>query len=431
MSIRTNAEKSRRRIATAARREELKRLQANGILLVNELAPKMGGGNTGSCPEAWGSKPGSEAVILLWSDPDPSAGERANVWRRFAAPTWAPQAVAFPAGREASLVKFSLSGRWLAAYEGWGERRLRIWNWETGQQVAEQQLAEHAPAMCFSADEKRLYVAVSRPTAILSLPTGAEAGAMQQIQFGSPGEYRLLASHPGGDWLAVECGGRLGLVHLGPPVTLRELSMGGQWDIGATMFRELSQPEFRRKFSELKQQAPAQRAFLDELLRLEKQTSMQARPVPLERLLALCFTPDGHWLICGTSEGVRVLAWANVIKATAGLVEWDYAVAAEEPDLEVDKYASRAIHCVGFDSPRQRVLFSGEEGKLKYLELGTGRTGEVLAGPERTPITRFALSAHRTAIILTRIQGGHGNDRRARFQIWSYPALCAAAGLEF
>jgi hypothetical protein len=297
--------------------------------------------------------------------------------------------------------------------------------------VAEQQLAERAPAMCFSPDENRLYVATTRPAAILSLPIGGGPGAIEQMRFGSPGEYRILASHPGGGWLVAECGGRLGLLDLGPPATLRELSIGGQWDIGAAMSRELSHPEFQRKFAELKQQAPAHGEYLDELLHLEKQVSAQARPVPLARLLALCFTPDGHWLICGTSEGVRVFAWAKLIEPAAGSVQWDYSVAAEEADRELDKLASRAIHCVGFDSLRQRVLFSGEEGKLKYLELGTGRAGELLGGPERTPITRFSLSDHRKVITLTRVQGGHGNDRRARFQIWNYPALCAAAGVEF
>lgn len=228
----------------------------------------------------------------------------------------------------------------------------------------------------------------------------------------------------------MECGGRLELLELGPPLRLRELSIGGQWDVGARMARELSQPEFQRKFTQLKQQAPGHQTYLDELLRLQKQVSGQARPVPLERLLALRFTPDGHWLICGTSEGVRVFDWAKLIAPGAKAVSWDYGAAAEEPDRELDKWASRAIHCVGFDSVRERVLFSGEEGKIKYLELGTGRTGELLGGPERTPITRFALSGDRKIIAMTRVQGGHGNDRRARFQIWSYPALCEAAGLE-
>jgi hypothetical protein len=97
-------------------------------------------------------------------------------------------------------------------------------------------------------------------------------------------------------------------------------------------------------------------------------------------------------------------------------VPWEYAVAAEEPDRELDKWASRAIHCGGFDRLRARVLFSGEEGKLKYVELGTGRTGELLGGPEQTPITRFALSDDRGIIAITRVEGGHGNDRRGDFR---------------
>jgi hypothetical protein len=338
--------------------------------------------------------------------------------------------VPFPAGLEAQLVQFSPSGHWLAACEGWRERRLRIWNWETGRQVAEHQLVHPAPTMSFSADENRFYVTVSLGV-ILSLPTTAEAGAIQEIRFGSADAYRTLAPHPGGGWLAVECRGELGVLELGPPVRLREMSIGGQWDVGATMLRELNKPEFQRKFAELKERSPTQQTYLGELLRLEEQVSRKARPVPLERLLALRFTPDGHWLVCGTSEGVRVFDWAKLIEPGAKAVPWDYPVAAEEPDLELDKWASRAIHCVGFDSLRQRVLFSGEEGKLKYVELGTGRTGELLGGQERTPITRFALSDDRGIIALTRVEGGHGNDRRARFQIWSYPALCAAVGLEF
>jgi WD40 repeat protein len=418
------AEKSKRRVATAARRETLKRLQENGTLLANELAPRMTGARTGGCLETWALKPAGDGVVLLW------AGERSQRWRQFAPPAWEPREVPFPAGLDALSVQFSSSGRWLAACEGWRERRLRIWNWETGRQVAEHQLDHPGPTMSFSADENRLYVTASLGL-ILSLPTTAEAGAIQEIRFESADSFRGLAPHPGGGWLAVECRGRLGMLELGPPARLREMSIGGQWDPGATMLRELNKPEFQRKFAELKERAPAQQTYLDELLRLEKQISGKARAVPLERLLALCFTPDGHWLVCGTSEGVRVFDWAKLIEPEAKAVEWDYAVAAEEPDPELDKYASRAIHCVGFDSLRQRVLFSGEEGKLKYLELGTGRTGELLGAPERTPITRFALSDDRGIIAITRVEGGHGNERRARFQIWSYPALCAAVGLEF
>jgi hypothetical protein len=216
---------------------------------------------------------------------------------------------------------------------------------------------------------------------------------------------------------------------LGLPV--RELSIGGECDVGAAIYRELNKPEFERGFAELKQQAaPAQQAYLDKLLKAQKEVSLSAGPVPLEYLFSLCFTPDGQWLICGTTMGVRVFAWANLIKPVAGPVPWDYAVSAERIDPERPEGASTVVHCVGFDSLRQRVLFSDEDGKLKFLELGTGRSGHLHAGPERTPITHFALSACRTVITLERIHGGHGNER-AKFQTWSYPALCAAAGLEF
>lgn len=131
------------------------------------------------------------------------------------------------------------------------------------------------------------------------------------------------------------------------------------------------------------------------------------------------------------SAGIRVFAWPKLIELAARTVPWDYSTPAEEPDNEQDNCATRQIHSLGFDSARQRVLFSGEEGKLKYLELDRKRTGELLGGLEQTPITRFSLSADRRIMAMTRVQGGHGNDRRARFQVWSYAALCQAAGLDF
>lgn len=152
-----------------------------------------------------------------------------------------------------------------------------------------------------------------------------------------------------------------------------------------------------------------------------------------EFLGPLQFTPDGKWLICGTNQGLRVFCWPNLQTTTEASPTPDFSIQAgqlpPQPDEPV-QFAGRWVYGLDYDPAQQRVLFGGLEGKIRYLDLTSGKGGELLAGPERTVILKLSLTPDRTAIVVTRHPMTVRNDPEPeRFQIWNYQALCAAAGI--
>jgi hypothetical protein len=67
---------------------------------------------------------------------------------------------------------------------------------------------------------------------------------------------------------------------------------------------------------------------------------------------------------------------------------------------------------------------------VRYLDLNSGRAGDLLAIGERISVMKMSLTRDRSALVLTRTPWAE-SVRRSRFQIWNYAALCREAGLEY
>jgi len=175
--------------------------------------------------------------------------------------------------------------------------------------------------------------------------------------------------------------------------------------------------------------------WADQLGQYRKQSARHF--LPKEALRVCCFSPDGAWLFCGTNAGVRVLEWNEVLRSE----EMQQAPVRWSADAEPVSYGAPRggftthshIYGVVFDPLRQRVLFSGLEGKICFLELNDGRTGDLLTVPGKVPLIRLELTPDRSAIVATwhRITFGSNKQSPPHFQIWNYRALCEAAKLEF
>ncbi len=98
----------------------------------------------------------------------------------------------------------------------------------------------------------------------------------------------------------------------------------------------------------------------------------------------------------------------------------------ETPDGQESR--NSFVAALAYDPDRDWLLFAGQEGRVRYLDLADGRTGLLLEPPGRPAIGQLALSQDRSALGIT--CGPDINEegrmrRSAVVQFWDYPALCA------
>jgi hypothetical protein len=85
------------------------------------------------------------------------------------------------------------------------------------------------------------------------------------------------------------------------------------------------------------------------------------------------------------------------------------------------------VAALAHDPDREWLLLAGHEGRARYLDLASGRTGILLEPPGRAAIGQIALSRDRSALCLTRepdINLEGPTRRGAVVQVWDYRALC-------
>jgi hypothetical protein len=158
--------------------------------------------------------------------------------------------------------------------------------------------------------------------------------------------------------------------------------------------------------------------------------------LPKEPIRLCTFSPDGELLFCGTSGGLRGLRWEDVLAChEMQPVPVHISVDAESVVLgRADGFSTehKFVYGIAFDALRQRVLFSGLEGKVTFLELNNRRSGTLLVSPDKAPLIQLALTPNRAALVATshRFDIESHKQTASRFQIWNYGALCRAVGLE-
>jgi hypothetical protein len=170
---------------------------------------------------------------------------------------------------------------------------------------------------------------------------------------------------------------------------------------------------------------------------LEQYRKQSARHfLPKEAIRMGLFSPDGRWLFCGTNLGLRGLEWNDVLRCPdMGPVPVRLSADAESALVDLGDRASveqKSVCGIAYDALRQRVLFSGVEGKVSFLGLNDARAGNLLVVPGRVPLFHLALTSDRSALVATarRFDFGSNKEMPSHFQVWNYPALCRAVGLE-
>jgi hypothetical protein len=242
---------------------------------------------------------------------------------------------------------------------------------------------------------------------------------------------RAAAIHPSGDFAVVA--GRFGIIDLKKQEVTKSLRVNRRMEKidrwpklsdDAIAQKVKQNPEALKKLGIKSQQELESRIKKERFITFEKQ----------EQVFDLGFSPDGKQLFVA-SDGIRVFDWEKVLTAQYDTPPAEFFVNApkvDENDLNAKPYA----YSVRFDSKRKLLLSGCLAGMVQYLSPATGRSGTLLKVPGEVAITRLELTADGRALCCHCVSGlgrhrSRGNNERSDYlQIWNYPALCKAAGLD-
>ena len=407
-------EKSARRAAAAKERTELKGLQRDAVLLVNETAGKGGNKHFLKVP-LWAIDPAISAVVLTWQDY--SYGEVAAAeWRCLSAPHWRAEKWDGVETERSAGLQFSPAGSWFAI-QSQNRSQIDVWDGRGKRPVAQKEFTGSITAMAFSADENWLFVVVHNQTPStqlhrLALRPGLEDAVLTDEIL----HFQTIGPHPGGSLLAVVDDFGILLV-----VDIQTMRIANQVWIKETnpLLPESVRGEIINDAMDKFQGVLKDHMSAGELDRYRQQSARHFWPK--ESIHTCCFSLDGNWLFCGTNYGLRCLDWNNVLQCSEMRpVPVQLPMDAEPVSSDLGggaAFAHRLVYAIGFDALRRRVLFSGLEGKISFVELNDGRTGDLLVVPGRIPLIQLALTPDRSALVAT------GHRRVAR-------SNCRIAGLD-
>jgi hypothetical protein len=144
--------------------------------------------------------------------------------------------------------------------------------------------------------------------------------------------------------------------------------------------------------------------------------------------MKLMFNPSGERLCLRTTGGAWVLPWSDVVRANEDLPCRALAIDAGPRTMETDSGPTEKgdyVYALDYDHERERFLFGGPEGRVRYVEPSSGRSEALLEPPGRSPINQLGLSLDGSVLGLT-IQPDFYSNAIQKVgpvvQFWNYPA---------
>jgi hypothetical protein len=401
-----SAEKTaRREAATALRREKL-RLRRTGHLC-NEWLPPCG------------------RQDAIFSQPDfcadPLNGGFLVLWRRIVGYGYPPQLhrlqppweakpstveLTYPSTSPEGLM-MSPGGSWLAFWD----RRLQLWDWRRRQMINETQL--NAAPVAFTRDEKVLFcqaAEIHKQPQIFTLITPETGQVVHTIKPGL-GCGEVLTVDFSNKYVVARCSeDQFGIIGMETGKLCKVL------------------------FSEVNPEAPDFMTAVEEARRLGLTDGTQhyglARGTP--KLMTAKFSPDGRFLFCATTLGLRVYNWIELLASTGNTPTPLYSMTPVPEAVRLDLiHYDNIIYNIILDEIKDRLLFAGRQGLIRFLNLNDGSMGILLNPPGKTPICRLQLSHDREFICCHCIPSSDDRNKKpSRLQVWNYGALCKAVGLD-
>jgi hypothetical protein len=142
----------------------------------------------------------------------------------------------------------------------------------------------------------------------------------------------------------------------------------------------------------------------------------------------LLFDDDGALLVTAMDRGMRVYDWKEVREATDRLPAPRYAVDGTLVHQPIASF--KMTFSVAYDARRRLVLWSENDGKLKYLKLTTGDRGTLLALNNRYSLSRLHLCATGDALVTEIVRFGKSENGPFVLAVLDYPKLLQRGGVE-
>lgn len=413
-------QKAQRRTAKAKARADMKQLLKAGVLRFEQVGAKTSHRLFPSSP-VWCVDPSSGDVLLAWTG-NPVELANTTTVNRLNTKTGSPEPTGIGVSSHVNCMAASPNGRWLAAGCAYGDWMVQIWDRATAALATEWPQSRAVERVAFSKDGQTLFSLSEQEVTVLG---GADLKTVEVIELTEYG--RAMAIHPQGEHLVVDSQGMLTIVHIPTRAVVKTVWIDAQPSVERAILERLA-PRASTEFLEVLTSHLSAEELEHERERLRRHF------LPKQNVFTTIFSSDGNLLICGTGEGVCVLDWRTVLDSPdMSPLKPNTFVETEEPDSDEKGSASgvRLVYSVIYDSVRHRVLFAGLEGKVRFLELADGRTGDLLVPPMRLPFWRLELAPDRTSLVGTATKIAARKPETQRFQIWNYPALCRTAGIPF
>jgi hypothetical protein len=392
-----SAERAAKRTAERALRAEKKRLQKEGPFCLECRPP----GNQRQRVNSRGDfcfDPVDGGLLVRWYTFGGPA--RPPVVLRYQSPwTAKPEPVEPP---PTSLGCVTNAARNLIAFADGG---LRVWDQREERLVAH--IATDAVPVAFSQDDRFLLCQSPLPLVLVSLE---EKKIARLLPF--QGQYRAV--HPSFKFLVTQPRqDQIGIVDLERGEVIKVLFTGQttDWSALATPFAEV----FKAAGVGAPELEEWKRAFVHGHY----------------EILSLKFSPDGALMFCGTTSGLVVWEWEEVLtsqKTTPAPLFSMVPVpeASETQDRQYENY----LYDVVLDDVQNRLLFGGIEGKVRFLNLEDRSTGVLLDPPGKVSVVKLQLSHDRRYLgCLCGPPSQEADQQDWRVQVWDYQELARAVGL--
>jgi hypothetical protein len=416
-------ERNARKAQQTAEKKELKELTDKRILLVDEAAPKTTNKRSHQ-GLGWAQNPATSEAIVSWCDlydDNPTH----TTWKRFTAPSWIPSTINLPVAASHNGFQISHSGDRLAICRG---SKVHVWDLQKNELAAEHQFVDLVTSVTFGIEDKYLFVTIRGDPKPELHRIALQNGLTNKAIVNDLVHFQRIIPHPDGQFLAaIDNFGILLVIEI---ESMRIVTQRWIRDRDSLLQYQPFKDVAKEMVEDLSQFMTAEQMQI-----YRKQSARHF--LPAEQIRVGAFDVDGSLLFCGVSGGLRALNWKDV---TAGgdmsPIEPLVSVQADVSRYETKSGPSltRLTYAVVFDAARCRVLFTGIEGKLSYLDLDSRRSGVLMTVPCQHCFIDLALSADRSGLLATahRFNFKERNKQRPQhFQIWNYQTLCENAGIQF
>jgi WD40 repeat protein len=446
------AEKAAKRAVQAKIRAEKKRLQKEDVLLTEIKPPKLKGSSLGASI-AWGTDSATNGLVLAWQsfhytksvDDEQNATELLTIQPPWKTP---PVPLGLKTNSKAHVLCTSPSADWLAGGFVAGDWTMRVWDWRRKEIAFEVSHTQAVQWVAFSRDERWVYslggefilssMAQKQPVITVKGVDGARGAAV----------------HPSGKFVAVGLQYKLGIINLEERRLIKTLWINRKMEktdlfqnaskevmLQTCLKRLLEYPKIREKLgvgSELHATILRDSKAIEQLS-VEAQQKIKSMIEKVrffehetkEHLFDLRFSPNGEQLFIA-SKGMRVFDWDKLLSANEDAPAPELSVDAPKDD-ENDLNSHPLAYSVRFDPERNLLLSCCLAGIIQYLNIKNGRSGTLLKLPDEVSVWRLELTSDGKALCCHCISRPRAEDRNNRFnrvQVWNYPALCKAAGLD-